>query len=106
MSEESVPVSIEILDKEYMVACPESEKEALLESARLLNDRMKQVRDSGKVYGTDRMAVITALNVIHEFAQASRERQAWLDGARSEVNRLADKVRIATSRRHAGDRVD
>ena len=71
---EPQPVSVEILDKEYLVSCTEEEKASLLESARLLNERMRQVRDSGKVLGVERMAVITALNVIHEFTQASRVR--------------------------------
>jgi len=106
MSDEPVPVSVEILDKEYMVSCPAEEKDALLESARLLNDRMRQVRDSGKVFGTERMAVITALNVIHELTRLDREREAEIELAGRELARLSDKARSAVSRRVVEGEVD
>ena len=106
MSDEPVPVSVEILDKEYMVSCPAEEKEALLESARLLNDRMRQVRDSGKVFGTERMAVITALNVIHELTRLDREREAEMERAGHELTRLAEKAKAAVGRRVVEGEVD
>lgn len=62
-------VSVRILDKEYQVACPEEERTALLESADFLNRRMKEIRDSGKVVGLDRMAVMVALNLTNELLQ-------------------------------------
>lgn len=62
-------VSVRILDKEYQVACPEEERPALLESADFLNRRMKEIRDSGKVVGLDRMAVMVALNLTNELLQ-------------------------------------
>jgi len=51
------------------VACPEDEREALLESAELLNRKMREIRDSGKVVGVDRIAVMAALNLCHEMLQ-------------------------------------
>ena len=61
MTDEAIPVTVEILDKEYIVSCLEDERDALLESARLLNDRLRQVRDAGKVlrhraHGSDHRA--------------------------------------------------
>ena len=106
MSDEPVPISVEILDKEYMVSCPAEEKSALLESARMLNDRMRQVRDSGKVFGTERMAVITALNVIHELTRQDRVREAEVQQANVELKRLAEKARLAASRRAPATQVD
>lgn len=60
------PVSVSILGKEYQVSCPETERNALLASATLLDRRMREIRDSGKVVGGDRIAVIAALNITHE----------------------------------------
>lgn len=60
------PVIVRILDKEYMVACPEGEQEALLASSRRVDKEMRKIRDSGKVLGTDRIAVMVALNLAHE----------------------------------------
>ncbi len=65
MSKQAEAITIEILDKQYTVSCPPEEKQDLLESARILNDRLKEVRGGGKVLGTERMEVMTELNVIH-----------------------------------------
>ena len=80
-------VSVRILDKEYLVACPFEERSALLDAAQHLDSRMREVRDSGKVVGLDRIAVIAALNLAAEVNAFRRE----LDGRDSEVSRgIAD----------------
>jgi cell division protein ZapA len=66
MSENNVPVTITILDKEYRIACPIDEKDGLLASADYLNRQIKEIRNSGKVVGADRIAVLAALNITHE----------------------------------------
>ncbi|HJR68477.1 MAG TPA: cell division protein ZapA [Gammaproteobacteria bacterium] len=63
-------VTIRILEKEYNVACPAEEKPALLASAELLNHKMREIRDSGKVVGLDRVAVMAALNLANELLKA------------------------------------
>ncbi|MEB4589818.1 cell division protein ZapA [Candidatus Thiothrix sp. Deng01] len=60
------PVNVRIMDKDYMVACPIGEQEALLATAKRVDKEMRRIRDSGKVVGTDRIAVIVALNLAHE----------------------------------------
>jgi len=69
MNDDSTRVTVRLLDKEYQVACPEDERDALLESAELLNKRMKEIRDAGKLVGMDRIAVMAALNLSHEMLQ-------------------------------------
>jgi cell division protein ZapA len=63
-------VTVRILEKEYHVACPAEEKAELLASAELLNRRMREIRDSGKVVGLDRVAVMAALNLANELLKA------------------------------------
>ena len=64
MSEDRVArVSVRLLDREYQVACPSDERSDLLDSAEYLDAKMREVRDSGKVVGLDRIAVISALNI-------------------------------------------
>jgi len=63
-------VTIRILEKEYNVACPIEEKASLLASAELLNLKMREIRDSGKVVGLDRVAVMAALNIANELLKA------------------------------------
>ena len=72
MAEKSTTVEVDILDKEYLVACPEDAREALERAARHLDSKMREIRSSGKVYGTERIAVMAALNITHELLQNSR----------------------------------
>ncbi|HHQ41848.1 MAG TPA: cell division protein ZapA, partial [Chromatiales bacterium] len=69
MSEEPVLVTVRILDREYRVACPPGEREDLMASARHLDQLMREIRDSGKVIGLDRIAVMAALNMAHELLE-------------------------------------
>ena len=64
-------VTIKILEKEYNVACPLEEKASLLASAELLNGKMREIRDSGKVVGLDRVAVMAALNLANELLRVA-----------------------------------
>jgi cell division protein ZapA len=60
------PINISILDKDYKVACPAGEQSALLESAKFLDGKMREMRDSGTIMGSERIAVITALNMAND----------------------------------------
>jgi cell division protein ZapA len=69
MSKQSTTVEVKILDKEYLVACPAEEQEALIRAARHLDSKMREIRNSGKVFGTERIAVMAALNMTHELLE-------------------------------------
>ena len=73
MSDAFARVTIRILEKEYHVACPAEEQADLLASAELLNRKMREIRDSGKVVGLDRVAVMAALNLANEFLKAKSD---------------------------------
>jgi cell division protein ZapA len=60
------PLSVRILEKDYFVACSAEERSDLIDSAEFLNNRMREIRDSGKIIGLDRIAVMAALNLAHE----------------------------------------
>lgn len=66
-------VSVTILDKSYQVACPEEQQADLVLSANYLDSQMRAIRDSGKVIGLERIAVMAALNISHELLRASRK---------------------------------
>lgn len=70
MKQDANAVKIMILDKEYMVSCPDDEKEALDASVRHLTEKMSEIRSSGKVVGIDRIAVMAGLNLAHEAIQS------------------------------------
>ena len=66
MSDVYAHVTVKILEKEYQVSCPVNERTDLLDAAVLLNGQMREIRDSGKVVGLDRIAVMAALNMANE----------------------------------------
>ncbi len=66
MASERVSVAVQILDKEYRFSCPEEESEALVGAARCVNRKMAEIRDSGKVIGLERIAIMAAINIAHE----------------------------------------
>ena len=66
MSDNQARVSVRILEKEYYITCPIEERSDLLDSAEFLNAKMREIRDTGKVVGLDRIAVIAALNMANE----------------------------------------
>ena len=63
-------LDIKILDREYKVACRDDEKDSLLIAAAYLDKKMREVREAGKIAGTDRIAVMVALNLAHELLTA------------------------------------
>lgn len=76
MSEMFAHITIRILEKEYQVSCPAEEKANLLASVELLNKKMREIRDSGKVIGLDRIAIMAALNLANELLKrAGDDRQ-------------------------------
>ncbi len=85
-------VTVKILDKEYQVACPEEQEAELVSSAKYLDKQMRGIRDSGRVIGLERIAVMAALNTSYELLQASAQpgEQATPDG--NTVKRLANKL--------------
>ncbi|NOT84221.1 MAG: cell division protein ZapA [Methylococcaceae bacterium] len=66
MSKKTPTVTLTILNKDYIIACPPEEQNSLLNTAQQLNAKMRRLHDSGKVTGTDRVAVMAALNLAHE----------------------------------------
>jgi cell division protein ZapA len=69
VSEATIGVDIKILDKDYRISCHPEEHDDLLASAHYLDGRMREIREAGRVVGTDRIAVLAALNVVHELLQ-------------------------------------
>ena len=69
-------LTLNILGREFRVACPDGEEKVLLASADYLNRRLKEVRDTGKVTGNERIAVMAALNIAHDLLRARRGARA------------------------------
>jgi len=87
------PVDVKILGKDYRIACAENEQETLMHSAEELDEQMKEIRDSGKVNGTDRIAVLAALNLAHELNQVQAKKETNSEnGISVQLARLRNKI--------------
>jgi cell division protein ZapA len=63
-------LQITIMGRNFRVACREDEQASLLEAVDYLNRRMEAIRDQGKIVGLERIAIMAALNITHEFLGA------------------------------------
>ena len=79
---------VQILDKDYLITCPEEERAALHQSASYLDEKMREIRASGKIHGLERIAVMAALNIAHEFLQKDSSNSS----SQNIALRLATKV--------------
>mgnify|MGYP002621956178 CR=1 FL=1 len=95
MNEPYAHVSVRILEKEYQVACPASERTDLLDSAEILNAKMREIRDSGKVVGLDRIAVMAALNMANELLHAKARDREIEGNVGQRIKLIADRVESA-----------
>lgn len=95
MSDAHAQVSVRILDKEYQVACPVNERTDLLDSAEILNEKMREIRDTGRIVGLDRIAVMAALNMANDLLHA-KERDRALEGdVSNRLKLISDRVESA-----------
>ena len=92
MSEPYAQVSVRILDKEYQVACPASERTDLLDSAEILNAKMREIRDSGRVVGLDRIAVMAALNMANDLLHAQARDRLFEGDISDRLKVISDRV--------------
>lgn len=96
MSTPIKPIAVRILDKEYRVACNEGEEDELLASARHLDARMREIRTSGKVIGTERIAVMAALNLAHELlSKRETAAPAAADTGDRRLRQLRERIEVA-----------
>lgn len=99
-------VTITVMGREFRVAAPDGEERQLLESVDFLNKKMREVRDTGKVVGNERIAIMAALNIAHEHMQKPSGRAAKsaavpadvdIDGTRRRINAFEDIIEKAIS---------
>lgn len=87
-----ITVSVSILDRDYQVSCLPEERDALMASARTLDETMRQIRATGKIVGLERIAVMAALNITHDALSNAGSLTSLQDDAQQEVDRLSDQV--------------
>ncbi len=84
-------LTVNILEKEYRVACPTHEKDDLKASADLLNKRLDKIKKTGSVLGTERIAVMAALNLSHEVVNSEQIRKEYAE-LDARISKLSERI--------------
>ncbi|MEX2130020.1 MAG: cell division protein ZapA [Pseudohongiellaceae bacterium] len=95
MSDQVTSVQVKILDKEYQVNCPLSEQEALMKSARYLDENMRKIKGRGNIHGVEKIAVMAALNITHDMLKKNRLINETRHVTAQQIKTLEDKVDFA-----------
>lgn len=85
-------VTITILGREYQIACPPEEEEALRKSARYLDKQMEQVKGRGTSLGYEKIAVLAALNITHDLLRKSHQVDATETDSLRELRQIEQKI--------------
>lgn len=97
MSKDAVGTSIEIMGKSYQIKCPQHEINALQNAARYLEEKMSIIREAGTL-SIDRLAVITALNVVHQLQTLEQQKNQHLNTINERLHDLQNKVEHALAK--------
>ncbi|MCG6862301.1 MAG: cell division protein ZapA [Chromatiaceae bacterium] len=103
MSQEPIAVAVRILDKEYRVSCAPDEQAGLRESARMLDQQMREIRQTGRVIGVDRIAVMAALNIAYELIKIQHSQVQGEQDLDRRLRDLQDRLGDALASQHQLD---
>lgn len=84
-------INITIMNREYSVACPPEEQEALMDAARYLDKNMKEIQKTGKIVGSERCAVMAALNITNDLLQLKRS-TAGQEKVQERLESIKDRI--------------
>lgn len=84
-------IDVKILDKDYRLAVSAEDKPRLVEAAALVDEKMRLVRDAGRISGLDRIAVMAALQLANELLGASEKGEGSIDAVRR-IRRMSDAI--------------
>lgn len=86
------PVTVHIMGNEYHVSSPEDQVEQLEAAARDLDKRMREIKSGGRIVGTDRIAVMAALNLTYEFQQSGSNDSQILEQTDERIKKLQEQI--------------
>jgi cell division protein ZapA len=92
MSQQDQNISVRIMEKNYQVKCPPERSRELQDAALYLDKRMREMRDSGKVVGLDRIAIITALNLTYNLLNLEGKENKSIDIMASRITDMQKRI--------------
>jgi cell division protein ZapA len=97
--EQMVTLDVSLLGRDFKVACKEDERAELADAVALLDRRMREIRETGKVAGAERVAVMAALNLAHDLLRERRLPRAAAAAAQSAAPPTSNAVDEESLRR-------
>ncbi len=95
MNSNRLPVTVSILDKEYRISCLPEERESLLQAAAYVDGQMREIRQGGRIIGSERIAVMTALNIANDLLLSQKTKDEGTESITRRIKNLQDKIEIA-----------
>lgn len=95
MTSPAISITIELLGKPYAIKCPESERQSLEQAAKLLNQKMLEVKESGKAINLERIAIISGLNLAYQFLQMDHQKNHLTEHINQRIKQLQEKLEAA-----------
>lgn len=95
MADSAKTIEVSILGRNYRVSCADGEREALMRAVDYLDAKMGEIKNIGKVNGTDRIAVMAALNIAHELLSMKVGAGFDIGDAKRRINSIEAKLDAA-----------
>lgn len=92
MSNSLIEAPIYILGKNYQIKCTPADLNGLQKAALFLEEKMREVNDNKNVLNLDRVAIVAALNIIHELFSLEAKKQLELQNLYQRLETLQNKV--------------
>ncbi len=92
MSDQGHNISVSVLGKPYQIKCPVGVDQDLQNAAVFLDEKMREVRDVGKVIGTDRVAILTALNIAFDYLNLQKKENKTIDEMAERICNMQKKI--------------
>ena len=83
---EIATVRVQILGREFPVACPAGQEHELEAAAEFVDHRMREIQEKTGNSALERLAVMAALNIAHEHLTGKTT------GQDQQLKRLADRI--------------
>ncbi len=96
---EATPVTVNILDREFLIGCTPEERPGLIAAANYLDGKMREVRGASRMQSVDRIAVLAALNMAHELLQAKNQSESQSNVVAQQLQALRAKLDAALAPR-------
>ncbi len=85
-------ITVTIMAREFIVACPEGEEKSLLDSVQYLNQKIDLIESQGSVVGIDRIIIMAALNITNELINQSPSEGLDLSQFRHKISSIEHQI--------------